>query len=128
LLVPAAADLDGDSFPEIIYGNSRGGLMLATTIASKTGNSVRKFKSLNQSFTLYPNPASGSVLLSRKGSNRNWRVELTDLQGRVISQAQLRIGETDIFLETSALAQGIYLVRVTDGTQQGSAKLVVQRN
>jgi hypothetical protein len=50
------------------------------------------------------------------------------LQGRVISQAQLRIGETDIFLETSALAQGIYLVRVTDGTQQGSAKLVVQRN
>lgn len=128
LLVPAAVDLDGDSFPEIIYGNARGGLMLSTTKASKTGNSVRKFRGLNQSFTVFPNPASGNVVLSRSSTSKAWTIQVTDIQGRELLKSNMRQGETDVFLDASGLAQGIYLVRVSDGVESGSSKLVIQRN
>jgi uncharacterized delta-60 repeat protein len=73
-------------------------------------------------FDMFPNPASDQVTLS--GVPFRAEVRIFDIQGRLVYQ-NFNQGEVQ-FLNTGALAPGIYIVSITDGTRKSSRKLIIE--
>ncbi len=75
--------------------------------------------------SVYPNPASTSANVEVKGAKGPFNIMLTNLQGVVLWKAD---GVTDriVKLPLRTLAQGIYMVVVTDQLHTGTLKLVKQ--
>lgn len=74
------------------------------------------------SVSLFPNPASASVILA---GAENARVQLFDLSGKQISVIE-RACESQQ-LDVSALSAGLYVVRISDGKSVVTKKLNVVR-
>jgi len=73
---------------------------------------------------LYPNPATGSVLLALPAGMRNARITLLDGAGRKVLSTMTGVRNTP--LSISGLAPGLYVVRVESEGRFGSARLVVE--
>ncbi|MCC7297148.1 MAG: T9SS type A sorting domain-containing protein [Bacteroidia bacterium] len=127
-IVPSGADLDGDSFPELFFGNSRGGLVMATTKASKSGIGIRKFGSRPLDFETYPNPSSDMVWVNRSATNETWNYYLRDVSGRIYKTGIIAKGETSIVIPTTGLSSGIYFIEVGTQNSKGVRKLIVSQN
>lgn len=128
LIVPANADLDGDSFPEIVFGNSRGGLILATTKTSTASTGIHKPVSRELHFNMFPNPANNELWIDRKEYQTAMRVTLVDVSGREVLNATLPKGDPTIRLDVSNVTQGIYWVQITGENTKGVQKVLIQRN
>lgn len=78
-------------------------------------------------FTIYPNPATSSTLVVFDGSlTKEMTVELTDLNGKLISSRIAGIGATNTEIDLSGLSKGIYIVKANDDHRYYSVKLTVQ--
>jgi len=72
-------------------------------------------------FSLYPNPTQGRVKVQGQGE---FQVEVLDLQGRQISQAQ---GYQEVSLDISNEETGLYLLRITDENGEVSTQKLMKR-
>ena len=78
--------------------------------------------------SLYPNPTSGSVQLTIDGAqiNQDYNLEVYNMQGRRV-YATLRSAQPEIEeIDLSSLSEGVYFVKVFDGTAVYSRKLLIQ--
>ena len=71
------------------------------------------------SIDLYPNPVTGTELYIRMGESKGEAisVQVTDMSGRVLSTTDYAAGTYNadaVKVDVSQLAQGIYMVRITD--------------
>lgn len=82
--------------------------------------SVSNPKPINNLFQIFPNPAQDIVQI--KGKSRIYKIRITELSGRIVSNYKVNksISEIDI----SNLASGIYIVTCTTSTSSYSKKLV----
>lgn len=77
-------------------------------------------------FSLYPNPASGLVNISLVNVSDNQKVEIYDISGRLINEVKLNSNSTTQQIDISTLNQGIYLVKVIQGNNSYTEKLIVK--
>jgi DNA/RNA endonuclease YhcR with UshA esterase domain len=77
---------------------------------------------LDQSLTLWPNPAHGYTNIN--GLLKNDKIEVLDITGRVVFTQVAN--ETFVVVPTLDLNAGIYFVRVQSGSTSVTRKLVVQ--
>lgn len=77
-------------------------------------------------FNMYPNPASGIVNISLANIYDNQNVEIYDITGRLINKLELKNNSTTQQIDISSLNQGIYLVKVIQGNNSYSEKLIVK--
>lgn len=83
---------------------------------------------LQQSFSIFPNPANNAVTLSfADGVKGNTELMVTDLTGRVITQQVLAGGVNRIDLELSDWTPGMYLVQIGRNGESAVKRLVVTR-
>lgn len=75
------------------------------------------------SFSLYPNPASGSITVNVEESTFPVKVEIVDMQGRVVYQDLVK--NTIQRMDISALPAGLYFVRVGEEGSLGVEKLIL---
>jgi len=75
------------------------------------------------SFSLYPNPATGTATLNVEGSSFPVHVDIVDLQGRVVFQDLVR--EPVHPLDLSNLPSGLYFVRLGEAGSLGIGKLIL---
>lgn len=76
---------------------------------------------------IYPNPASGSAMISLAGVNGKVNIAVMDMSGRMVRSESMECYEgCEHRLELQGLAQGAYFVRVT-GEQVNSVKKLVVR-
>ncbi len=75
---------------------------------------------------MYPNPASGIVNISLANIYDNQNVEIYDITGRLINKLELKNNSTTQQIDISSLNQGIYLVKVIQGNNSYSEKLIVK--
>jgi hypothetical protein len=68
-------------------------------------------ESLNQTLTLFPNPANDVLMFSNYQSSMPYIVQMTNSVGQTILQQAMALNKT---LDISQLATGIYFVAVTD--------------
>lgn len=83
----------------------------------------------NLSFSLFPNPASGSVsiMLNEPSSTGNEELQLTilDIHGREITSVSHQPGKV-ISLDLGTFSSGTYLLRITTPVATATRRLVVQ--
>lgn len=74
--------------------------------------------------SIYPNPASDEVKIDFSGiESETISLELLDMTGKVI-QTQLKLSGSQGVFDLSAVAQGSYQIRISDGTVQRIARIV----
>ena len=80
-----------------------------------------------ETFSIHPNPGNGFFQLVNEGADRQMRLQVFDLQGRLVHTEQTRIGYGATHnLDLRALAKGIYLAKLSHENSVETYKLVIQ--
>lgn len=83
------------------------------------------------STTIYPNPANDKACIRiNRSSDNTANITVCDIYGKkisVISDRNISSGTNEIFIDTSNLPEGIYLVNISDHSGQLTKKLIVSR-
>ncbi len=80
-------------------------------------------------FTAFPNPANDKITLAFNANNfAEYFIKLTDISGQTMinTQGKTTIGINAIELELSSLANGLYLLHVRVGNENGIIKVIVR--
>jgi hypothetical protein len=110
---PAIANMDLDSFPDLILGSNRGGLMYYNTTFNKEIVSVPENKiSENNLFKVFPNPAKTSLYILTDRDFQNVFAEIYDLAGKQILNQELNFARNRI--DISELPGGMYVLKIRD--------------
>jgi hypothetical protein len=76
--------------------------------------------------SIFPNPSSEIIAIQQSGLVLNdLKVELYDMSGKLIQTGQLYQGSTISYFDVSQLQSGEYLVRVSDGNQIKTNKIIL---
>ena len=77
---------------------------------------------------VFPNPTSGWLTIALpESANPAARLELTDINGRLISEVRVSAGAVTQLLDMTTYASGIYIIQLTlEGKVIGAAKVVKQ--
>lgn len=75
-------------------------------------------------FVLYPNPVTrGNVTIVMPGK-RDFTLSVYSLNGRLITQQKRKAGEAKV--STDGLSSGLYLIRISNGNQMVTKRLIVK--
>lgn len=110
----AFADIFFDFNPAIVTNT------VTTTVQIPAG--VSDFAA--ESFTMYPNPASGMVKVVLKENNGKGVLTITDMLGKAVHTSTLSHETPDIDIHN--LQPGIYMVSVSNGNGKAIRKLIVK--
>ena len=112
---PAVADLNADGYPELIVGNSGGGLHLFTG-EKPAMVAIDEEIGAEEYFQLLPNPTTGHLRVHLKQRLVHAEGKLFSLNGQQLGKWQLHSGSNPIILPK--LAPGIYVfqLKLKDGT------------
>ena len=72
--------------------------------------------------SLYPNPANHSVTVRFAAQTRHTTATIYDMAGRVVVNLPVEAGSTSLTINTSSLANGVYMLHLAGNNQ----KLVIR--
>ncbi len=81
--------------------------------------------SLSSAFTLYPNPATNFVLVNHTKAAPNSQLEVTDMNGKVITTVVVAAGEVQNKIVLNGISKGIYKIIWRNGNTIQSKALLV---
>ena len=111
--VPAIADLDGDSIPEMMFGLLRGGLEFAKSDYSKVKIGIDN-KSLAQTqLKIFPNPAKNNFTIQIPANQNEWIISILDIQGAEFAKTRMNKWESAIQVKLNA-PTGVYLIKLSN--------------
>lgn len=93
-----------------------------TTTLSTTG-----FFGNNLKVTIYPNPAQEFIAIQTDAAQNDLSVELIDELGKVIRETKIFQGSTLSIIETDAVYNGVYFVRLSDGNNNKTYKILINK-
>ena len=76
----------------------------------------------NNAVCLYPNPANHSVVATFEAQSKHTTIALYDMTGRIVATIPVEAGATTITLNTSNLANGVYMLHIAGNVE----KLVIR--
>ena len=114
------------------YGNVTGGKVTSisepTTIYSAP-NSISELEFNNTSITIFPNPASDLIAIQINDLVKdNFKVQLIDLAGKIVSETNIKKGQTIAYFDTEAIYSGIYVIKISNGLLSRSEKIVLKKD
>jgi hypothetical protein len=122
---PCFIKLDGDSFPDLIMGNAKGGLLAFRNLGLST--SVQPGMVKQNPLLVYPNPGkpgSQSIRIPEAARLIGSHLSIQDVQGRFIWQGHVPAGETNFKLP--GLKPGFYICSLDAGqTGRFTARVLV---
>lgn len=78
--------------------------------------------------TIYPNPGNDFIAIQIDGIvSSDINIELYDLTGKQINKTTLKQGSTITYIDTRTLYNGNYLLRMSNGSQSTTKKILIQR-
>lgn len=82
----------------------------------------------NAAFSIYPNPTNENMSISFANTFTKPRIEIVDLSGKIIFNTKIEHADvgTTYQINTSRIASGIYIVKITSDEKQFCRKLVVE--
>ncbi|MFM6952694.1 MAG: T9SS type A sorting domain-containing protein, partial [Bacteroidota bacterium] len=113
-IIPAFAELTGDSLMEAVFGLGRGGLQWASSLnAKKPLIGTEKISKID--ITLYPNPTKTFVNIQRSNALQSQLfVKVYNLQQDLVYQTQLLPHENGVGIPVENWSSGVYWVKVQD--------------
>jgi arylsulfatase A-like enzyme len=106
---------------------------LCDSIISLTGSGTCKPLAINEidfqdKIDVFPNPTSDIITIQLNHvSTRIIDISLLDMSGRIIKEAQIKLGSKTAFLNTRNLSNGTYFVKVSDRENSISKKVVLSK-
>ena len=79
------------------------------------------------SISLYPNPTAGAFTLGRTNLSGEIEVSIIGLQGQLLQATKWDDGSSDLRIDLSDLASGVYMVRLTAEEGTRTMRVAVQR-
>jgi hypothetical protein len=76
---------------------------------------------------LFPNPTSGAFTLERSELAGNIEVTVIGLQGQLLLATEWTAGQSELNIDLSDLAAGVYMVRLTAEEGTRTLRVAVQR-
>ncbi|MCX6244864.1 MAG: T9SS type A sorting domain-containing protein [Bacteroidetes bacterium] len=82
---------------------------------------------LQSRIVIFPNPAHGLITLSVSGAEKNLRVRITDLSGRLLYDESMDNlpAEFTKQIDISGFAKGVYMISVTNDSRSFTGKITV---
>ena len=126
--VPFVGNLDGDSKPDMIVGNLRGGLNLFSSVNSLHTGIKNETNEKSFNIHLFPNPANDLITISTENINENISYEIFDVVGKSISKGVMSKYFSTQTLSTANFNQGLYLIIFkSDGGITESKRFLIER-
>lgn len=131
----------GNTYEWTVTANCSSGSSQATTASFVAGQSGR-LTDQDQDLMVYPNPTAGRLVvefvdltvspelsLSEQPQADSYLLNVLDVHGRVLQQHNIAEGAEITELNVSSLAQGLYILRLTDrrGEQIANTKFLVSK-
>lgn len=123
-LMPSVALLDQDSLPDIMLGNSRGGLIFLGSFDQARDTIDLKVKSKTKGvppeFSVYPNPAKNKATIEVNGNHKftGLEVKIYTLPGKNVLAKNLKLHNNRASISLNNLQGGLYILTIK-GTSQG---------
>jgi hypothetical protein len=122
----ALADFDGDTIPDFVVGNARGGFTFFTSQEDTITNIIDWSADLDRRTMLYPNPTTGLVTVNFATSSRlNTRINVYTSVGFLMQTYFYRGSNTSCQLNLSPLKEGIYMVEVWSNGRRSTYRVVL---
>ena len=79
-------------------------------------------------FSIYPNPSTDFIAIQADGLvSNNITLQLYDINGKLVRESQIAQGSTIWYLDTQTLYAGEYLVKINDGVNSVTKKVIIQK-
>ena len=122
----AIADITGDGKLELLAGNIDGGFILFSQDPPPfMPTSVRNNLADKLDFDIYPNPANQQLYIEWEGVKNSIRLQLFNLVGHEILTEKYFL-KNAVNLNTNEIANGMYLLKISDGEKEGVQKVIIQ--
>jgi hypothetical protein len=128
----ATVNADGSSaYPYIIgpnyYGNVTGGKATTVPTDLTTYLSQDNFVLDKASINVFPNPVSDYFTVQTDFTENDLNVEVVNELGQIVKESKIVQGTTFCVIETDSFYNGIYFVKVSDGKNTKSIKLIINK-
>ena len=118
---PINLSMQPDSMVFVVFSGSNPGSVLILDDVSLSGGNVSLAEFETMDVSIYPNPATTSVMLKAEG---NYSYAIVDLAGNVVKNGQMLSGATQV--TTSDLSSGTYIINISNATTTETHKLIIQ--
>lgn len=118
------------AYPYVVGPTFYGNVVASTVTTIPAGTSTYVLANdtfnLNKSkITVYPNPAVDFIAIQSEMVEKDLTVELIDELGKVVKSSKILQGSTLCIIETDAIYNGIYFVRLTNGKDSKNFKIII---
>ena len=107
-----------------VYANRK---VTAVTETTTTYLANDDFALNNLEVTIFPNPASELIVI-QIGSlvEHNFDIELIDINGKVVLTNKINQGQTLSYLNVQTVHSGVYFIKISDGINNRSTKVIIE--
>ena len=109
------------------YGNKVASTVTSVPAGATTYLANDTFDINKTKITVVPNPASDFIAIQSDLLNRDLTVELIDIQGKIVKSNKILQGSTLSIIETDTVYDGIYFVKISDGLDAKSFKVIIKK-
>ena len=127
-------DANYNSVYPYVVGPTFYGNVVATTVTSVpsgtttyTPLSTDTFENNIFKVVIAPNPAQDFIAIQTQMAQNDYTVELIDEQGKVVKSSKILQGSTLSIIETDTVYNGIYFVKISDGKNSKSYKVIIKK-
>jgi hypothetical protein len=124
-----SADGSGYAGPVIYTGTHGRGTYRSTSLANYWPTAINTVNENTEKISVYPNPASSSASISYNTENAGTAtIKIYSITGSLVKAytSKVNVGDNTISLNLSDIANGGYIIYVSNGTKKASAKLIKQ--
>ena len=76
---------------------------------------------------IYPNPANDQVTVYVDNLQNGAEVRIVDMLGKTVGSYSIAGGDNKVDIDLSALAEGVYLVRIVSNNNIATERLIINR-
>jgi PKD repeat protein len=76
---------------------------------------------------IYPNPTNGTIYINLGQNNGKVSIELMDMVGKTVKMVDTSMGGLNFRTDISDMAEGVYLVKVKNGTLETTQRIVLSK-
>ena len=99
-----------------------------TVIVNVSPLGINKLSANDKQINVYPNPSSGELYISSNDlSNKDLKVEITDIAGRIVLQNSYAVNNGLVKINTQ-LTNGVYFIRVVNSTGEIQIQKIIFNN
>jgi hypothetical protein len=131
----ATVDVNHNSaYPYVVgptfYGNKTGVKVTSITETTTIYNpalGITNFDDNDFKVVIAPNPAQEFIAIQTQMAEKDFKVELIDVLGKVVKTTAIAQGSTLTIIETDTIYNGTYFVTISDGNESKSYKIVIKK-